>query len=131
MAQPSFSGNFIVLAMGASAVLAFQVPPSEVRCITNKKQGISTFFPSLLASILLTWLSQVLRKFHRATSCHHGFEHSTHLPSFEEYSSIGGPSYPLALHEHIANLPPLLDEHENSSKENPNREPGCIYMIGY
>jgi hypothetical protein len=25
----------------------------------------------------------------------------------------------------------LLDEHENSSKENSNREPGCIYMIEY
>jgi hypothetical protein len=27
---------------------------------------------------------------------------------------------------------PLLDEHENSNKENPrNREPGCIYTIEY
>jgi hypothetical protein len=26
----------------------------------------------------------------------------------------------------------LLDEHENSNKENPrNREPGCIYTIEY
>jgi hypothetical protein len=29
-------------------------------------------------------------------------------------------------------LLPLLDEHENSNKENPrNREPGCIYTIEY
>jgi hypothetical protein len=32
----------------------------------------------------------------------------------------------------LVGIPALLDEHENSNKENPrNREPGCIYTIEY
>jgi hypothetical protein len=32
----------------------------------------------------------------------------------------------------FAGMAMLLDEHENSNKENPrNREPGCIYTIEY
>jgi hypothetical protein len=31
----------------------------------------------------------------------------------------------------VGREPPLLDEHENSIKENTNGEPGCMNMIEY